>query len=381
MTIKEIKEFLKTKPGYLKTGPGKLAVLLEADLQRCKKALKQVRKELSYPKETEVEENLVLRSRWFNGKEWCESYRNHNLPIDAVKPEDWSQILKEAGKIIPVKIKKDTKTNKKTLIIWSSDKHIGAAIPSDALFKREYNKHIFHSRMEQILEECVAYKKIHGTFDKIVIADLGDSLDGYNGLTTRGGHHLPQNLNNKEASRVHFFTHKWLFESIMETSIANSIQVVNVTNDNHSGDFGWQANFALAQYGSVAWPEIEFVNIEEFIGHFTVYNRTFILTHGKDKKNRNRPLPLKVNADVESMFMDYVIDRKLDNLDIHIRKGDIHLNDLDCTRKKMTYWNVGSVFGASDWIMDNFSDNKPSCTFEVVEEGNNNLDPKIIWLK
>ena len=96
--------------------------------------------------------------------------------------------------------------------------------------------------------------------------------------------------------------------------------------------------------------------------------------------NRKRGLPLKLTAEVESFIMDYVIDRKIGNCDIHVRKGDIHLNDLDMTRKKLSYWNIGSVFGASDWIMTNFSDTLPSCVFEIVEEGHNNLDSKVIWL-
>jgi len=78
--------------------------------------------------------------------------------------------------------------------------------------------------------------------------------------------------------------------------------------------------------------------------------------------------------------MDYVIDRKIGNYDIHLRKGDIHLNDLDMTRNKLSYWNIGSVFGASDWIMTNFSDTKASCVFEIVEKDNNNLNSKVIWL-
>lgn len=61
MKIDEIKEFLISKPGYLKKGSGWLALQLEVDIKKCKKALKEIRKELSYPKEQTSEENLVLR--------------------------------------------------------------------------------------------------------------------------------------------------------------------------------------------------------------------------------------------------------------------------------------------------------------------------------
>lgn len=380
MTIKEIKSFLREKPGYLKRGPGSLAVVLGADIHKCRKALKQVKKEVSFPKTKEQSENLVLNSRWYNGKEWCESYKNTHTDPDPLTKDDWTEIIKEIGVLTPIKLKVESLDNKKTLIIWTADKHIGAAIPSDALYKRKYDQHIFHERIVKIFHKLLEYNKLHGKFDEIVVADLGDSLDGYNGFTTRGGHKLPQNLNNKEAARVHFFSHKWLYESILEADLTNKLTILNVTNDNHSGDFGWQACFGLEQYASVAWPEVNFINQEEFLGHYLVYDRAFIITHGKDKKNRSKGFPLKVDANVESFIMDYVMDRKIGNYEIHVRKGDLHMTDLDCSRNKMTYFNIGSVFGASDWIMDNFSDGKPSCLFELVEANSRDIDSKIIWL-
>jgi hypothetical protein len=380
MTIKQIENFLRERPGYLKKGAGSLAQILEADVKKCKRALHKVRKEVSYPKEKSHDQNLVLRSKWYNGKEWCESYRNVDTDPEPLDKEDWVEIFKEIGSINTITSLDHVKPCGKTLCIWTSDKHIGAAIPSDSLYKRKYNEHIFHERMCKIFDEAIKLYQLHGKFDELVIADLGDSLDGFNGLTTRGGHGLPQNLNNKEAARVHFFTHKWFFESLITSEIAKKITILNVTNDNHSGDFGWQACFGLEQYGSLAWPDVEFINQEEFIGHYCIYDKVFITTHGKDKKNRNRPLPLKINAEVESFIMDYVIDRKLGNYNVHLRKGDIHLNDLDCSRNKFSYFNIGSVFGASDWIMDNFSDTKPSCVFEIIEQEGNNIDAKIIWL-
>jgi hypothetical protein len=387
MTRRQIKDFLRTNPGYLKWGSLKLAAKLDAPVNRVKQCAKEVRKELSYPKEKKdslnnPDENLVLRSRWFNGKEWCESYRNVDLPLDLLTKEDWLDVFSSVGKIEPIyAIEEPKKTNERTLVIWTSDKHIGAAIPSDALYKRQYNQHIFHERMIQIFNEAIRYFHTYGAFDELIIADLGDSLDGFDALTTRGGHKLPQNLNNKEAARVHFFTHKWFYDSLVKSGMAKNIKVVNITNDNHAGDFGYQCNFALTQYGTLAWPDIEFINIEEFIGHIEIYERAYLLTHGKDKKNRSRPLPLKINAETESFLMDYVLDRGLGNKKVHVRKGDIHLNDLDSSRKKLSYWNIGSVFGSSDWIMDNFSDTVPSCVFEIIEKGVNHLESKILWLE
>lgn len=380
MTLSEIKDFLRLRPGYLRWGAGKLANHLEVDVKKCKKALKEVRKEVSYPKEKSQDENLILRSRWFNGKEWCESYRNADIDPEPVTKEDWIEIIKEIG---PVEVLPSFDVNvesEKSMIVWSSDKHIGASIPSDALYKKVYNEHVFHQRMAKIYDEVMIQFAIHGRFDKLVLADLGDSLDGFNGYTTRGGHKLPQNLSNKEAARVHFYTHKWFYESLIKAGVANEIIILNVTNDNHSGDFGWHACFGLEQYASVAWPNVRFINQEEFLGHFTLYNKAFITTHGKDKKNRFKNLPLVLDDKTETFLMDYVLHHGLTHHKIHVRKGDLHSNVFDASRKKMTYFNVGSVFGVSDWIMDNFSDGEASCAFELVSESNNNLYPWVIWL-
>lgn len=384
MKQKEIEEFLRQKPGYLKKGPGSLALHLGADINKCRKALSKIKKELRYPKEKGKDENLVLKSKWQaqtkEGIVWMESYRNVDTDPEPLTAEDWKDIFKESGGIKPVLLKHNTLQKKRTLIVWSSDKHIGAMIPSDALYKHQYNAHIFDYRMVKIYNKIIKYYQLYGKFDKIIFADLGDSMDGWFGKTTRGGHDLPQNLNNKEAARVHFFTHRKVFNNIIQSDMANKVIIWNVTNDNHSGDFGWMANFGLQQYGTLAWPDVEFVNQEEFLGHFELYDRAYITSHGKDKKNRFKGLPLYLDDKTETFLMDYVLYHGLANKKIHVRKGDLHQNVLDCSRKKMSYFNVGSTFGPSDWTMDNFGNGEPSCAFEVVEEDGNDIEPKIVWL-
>lgn len=384
MKQKEIEEFLRERPGYLKKGPGSLAQLLGADVERCRKALLNVKKELRYPKEKSVDENLVLKSKWQaqtkEGIVWMESYRNVDEDPIPLTSEDWKEIFKEIGSVPPLRLKKSKTKGKRSLIIWTSDKHIGAKIPDDALYKYKYDQHIFYKRMMKVLDHLFRYVDLYGKFDTIVIADTGDSLDGYDRKTTRGGHDLPQNLNNKEAARVHFFTHRDFYNQIIEADVANKILIWNTTNDNHPGDFGWQAFFGLQQYGTLAWPDVEFVNQEEFLGHFELYNKVYLTTHGKDKKNRFKNLPLYLDDKTETFLMDYVLHYNLAGKKIHVRKGDLHMNVVDCSRKKMSYVNIGSVFGPSDWTMDNFGDGESSCLFEIVEEEGNDIDPKVCWL-
>jgi len=388
MTLEDLKNFFRKKPGYIKRGAAWLSKFLEIDdISMIKKAKLSVKKELKNKSLTNDEKpNLQLKSTWQVQRkggeiEWLESYKTIDEPDYKLTKEDWEGIINNSGNISITPIKK-TKlpSNNKSLIIWTSDKHIGASIPDDALYKNKYDKHIFFRRMRDIFAKTLQLYQTYGTFDKLIVADLGDSLDGYDSKTTRGGHHLPQNLNNKEAAKVHFYTHKWFYETLLLSGIAKKFDVIHVSNDNHAGDFGWQASFALQQYGAVAFPDINFMIPEEFLSHFILYNRAYIITHGKDKKNRKYGLPLKINADTESFIMDYAMDRKLANYMIHVRKGDLHMNDLDCSRNKMTYWNIGSIFGASDWIMDNFGTTKPSCVFEIVEKDSDTLSAQIFPL-
>ena len=51
---------------------------------------------------------------------------------------------------------------------------------------------------------------------RIIVCNLGDSLDGMNQQTTRGGHLLPQNLNNKDQYKVFFSVMMDLFKNLSE---------------------------------------------------------------------------------------------------------------------------------------------------------------------
>ena len=57
---------------------------------------------------------------------------------------------------------------------------------------------------------------IGGGFENIVICNLGDSLDGYNGQTTRGGHDLAQNMSNKEQLHTYIKLMTSFIKSIQE---------------------------------------------------------------------------------------------------------------------------------------------------------------------
>lgn len=96
-------------------------------------------------------------------------------------------------------IKFEYKPTGRTLIISLSDIHVGAAVSQDSIYYNEWDECELNKRFNLIIKSLLKFKD---EIDNITVFNLGDSLDGYKGETTRGGHLLPQNMNDKEQVKV-----------------------------------------------------------------------------------------------------------------------------------------------------------------------------------
>ena len=83
----------------------------------------------------------------------------------------------------------------KSLIIWISDMHIGAEVSSTSDYKNVYNEEEVNKRLDKILS---AVSTNNCKYDKVIVCNLGDSIDGMDSQTCRKDHYLPQNMDNKE---------------------------------------------------------------------------------------------------------------------------------------------------------------------------------------
>lgn len=85
------------------------------------------------------------------------------------------------------------------LIIWLSDLHIGAYNAKYSSFVQlpSYDVSEIKSRLSRIVESFVGQE-----YHSVYVVNLGDSIDGFNKETTRGGHELPEILDNKEISEA-----------------------------------------------------------------------------------------------------------------------------------------------------------------------------------
>jgi hypothetical protein len=81
-------------------------------------------------------------------------------------------------------------SNLKAIKATTTDDHVGLE-PNpngNGLFKYEYNAEIYSQSYEKVFKSIIKEFNTHGKFDLLLLDNLGDEQDGWNGLTTRGGH-------------------------------------------------------------------------------------------------------------------------------------------------------------------------------------------------
>ena len=257
--------------------------------------------------------------------------------------------------------------NNKGLFVYMSDKHIGALTKIDSNYSNEYNRQVFKDRLEQTYNKIIQLYNEQGCFDTIYICDLGDSVDGWNGYTTRGGHKLPQNMSNREVFETYVEEHKYFFDNLIKSNVATNYEVVFQTNSNHGGDFEYIAAKALSYYLDGTY-NIQVRLMEKFLEHFEYGEHTFILTHGKDSEDLKFGLPLQLNDKTENYINKYINYHNIDiSKNIHVIKGDLHTESQQLGQN-FRYRNVLSMYGSSKWIHSNFGPGMAGVSFDIVEK-------------
>lgn len=248
-----------------------------------------------------------------------------------------------------------------TIIVYLSDMHIGADVSQYSIFANEYNVEEVKSRLNKIFEHVVNMACMTQSTN-LIICNIGDSLDGYDGMTTRGGHSLPQNMNNKDQLKNYIQLMIDFFASFSATQMFGSIKYYCVEGGNHDGDFGYAANFALQTYLNNVG--IEAVLFDKYINHFKSGGHTFVLCHGKDAKDVFRNMPLVINDSTANQIDEYLDYHKITG-SVHFVKGDLH-QSATTFAKRFRYKSVASLFGSSEWIHKNFGNTKAACDIDII---------------
>lgn len=241
-----------------------------------------------------------------------------------------------------------------------TDVHIGMDVNKDgySLYDGSWNETEIFKRLEIFVNEVVKSQRSKTLF----LNDLGDFMDGFDGFTTRGGHALPQNMDNQKAFDIGL---KFKIQMIDELiKYYSEIIIVNICNDNHAGSFGYIVNSAFKTYIELKYPNnVKVTNQRKFIDHYIVENRCFILTHGKDDKSLKFGFKAQIDAQQIEKIKNYIDEYKLHAYDIEFSKGDSHQLIFDLTSSTaFEYQNFGAFSPPSDWVKTNFKNTKSSFT-------------------
>ena len=116
------------------------------------------------------------------------------------------------------------------LIIWLSDLHIGAynAKYSSYIQLPSYNVTEIKSRLARIVESFVGQE-----FHSVYVVNLGDAIDGFNKETTRGGHQLPEILDNKEISEAFIECLTEFFATLTSKVKCDNFNYLSIGESNH----------------------------------------------------------------------------------------------------------------------------------------------------
>ena len=301
--------------------------------------------------------------------------------VSNISGQSVDEILKDFFKKNPSPKVFDTSacsTNGDTFLnVYMSDLHFGAMPTDECLYENPYNKDIIKNRFEYLVSYLVNKKNKNGKYKDLFLVNLGDTLDGFNHSTARGGHFLPQNLSNKNQFEEYFSCMRNLFESIVKNGIADNIHFYSVGDSNHDGDLQYIVNRTVEIWLNSTYPKIETKVFKKFLGHYEHNNHTFIITHGKDKDNMKSGFPLHLDLKTESRINDYISVNNLTGL-IHVIKGDLHQSACEYG-KRFRYKNCMSLVGTTDYSAVNYGSFYSGFDFDEFDEFGTLVEPKLFF--
>ena len=255
-----------------------------------------------------------------------------------------------------------------TVMLYLSDMHIGAKVESGSLFSNYYDSNEVYSRIDEIIEHLNSL----GGIKKLIIANLGDSIDGFNNTTSRNSQIMPQNMDNMEQARVFVDSIMYLFEMLYASETAAEYAYVAVKCGNHPGTVEWVLNQLVASklretYGSTFETKVG----EGMFVDYRIDNQLFLMCHGRDEKNMKSHYPLNLDNKTESLLTDYIFHTYTlsPETKVHVVSGDLHNESMN-RGKFFKYWKVGSFFGSSDYCMVNYGNTPAHVNYHIINNDN-----------
>ena len=269
--------------------------------------------------------------------------------------------FKENCDITPKKIEV-SKPSSNTLILFLADMHIGAKVLDSSLYPNNYDREEIDIRMNKVVEHIAKL----GTFNRIVIANLGDALDGMDNQTARRDHFIPQNMDNQEQIKTFSEVIFNLFSTLIKNECAKSYSFISVPCGNHDGFAGYAAALLAGSQLSLAYPDVEVNVSDSFFLRYDVGEFTYFMCHGKDEKFMSKGFPLNLDSKNEVLLTQYVNSQPNLKKNVNVVSGDLH-NESMSRGKAFKYWKVGSFFGSSDYCMFGFGNTPPHVNYHIIQ--------------
>jgi len=307
----------------------------------------------------------LVKHYWYKGQHYSINVRGD---LNEGGNIDFDRIILDCLKDIKPVIKKPHNSKDEVFdrLIWT-DVHVGmdASRGGLALYPVEWNAEILFSRIREMADFVIKNK----SGDTLVIDELGDFMDGWDGETTRKGHKLPQNMTNEQAFDTGLKA-KLLLIGLLNESY-EYIYCNNICEDNHAGSFGYVVNSAFKQVVDHKFTNVDVVNHQRFINHYIIGNHGFVITHGKDSRNLKfgfKPVLDPRTSEKISQYIRHNTDlRYVEN--IEFSKGDSHQCLFDmCTSDEFDYFNYPAFSPSSEWVQTNFKKGRSGFVMQNISK-------------
>lgn len=340
--------------------------LLRTYIKRFRKKLNEEYDGINEVSEEMDVDNSYMKHLWIKTKKASAFVKNPNYVdpdvVDIEKEVDFDAILKKYVDKVhkPLEIVKNNNEFIFDRLVYT-DVHIGMDVGEKgvSLYDGSWDEEEISRRLDIMISWVIKKKQSN----ELMINDLGDFMDGYDGKTTRGGHELPQNMDNETAFDVGFSFKAKLLDKL--SSVYEKITIINICNDNHSGSMGYMVNAAFKSYAESKYGDaVVVINQRKFIDHYSFHNRIFALTHGKDGKSLKFGFKPKLDPVQIERIKNYLDEYDLPRRNIEFSKGDSHQWLFDLTSSTaFHYQNFGAFSPPSDWVKVNYKNTKSMFTF------------------
>jgi len=214
----------------------------------------------------------------------------------------------------------------------------------------------------------------------LYIEDLGDLMDGLNGETVRKGHKLPQLMTNQEAFTCGVNFKVWVIDALV--AHYEYIASYNVTDDNHSGDFGWMVNEAAKRILEVKYGKKVYIkNMRKFMDYYLHDHKVFVLCHGKDGEALKFGFTPHIKpAHIEKIDQFLKYEELYSKGEIQFCKGDSHQCLFDAAASDdFDYNNYPAFSPSSEWVQTNFKKGRSGFVLEHHTVGIDDFTRQVVW--